>query len=64
MENTMSTQTANFNDCIIPDSAHIESGVALSQRVILAGDNTVVRENASLDTACLFAEEVTIGQGA
>lgn len=60
----MSIRTANFSDCIIPDSARIESGVSLGQRVILAGDNIVVRENARLDTACLIAEGVTIGQGA
>jgi hypothetical protein len=60
----MSTETANYYDCIIPDGARIESGVSLGQRVILAGDNIVIRENARLDTACLIAEGVTIGQGA
>lgn len=60
----MSTQTANYNDCIIPDSARIESGVFLGQRVILAGENIVVSENARLDAACVIADGVTIGQGA
>jgi len=52
------------NDCIIPDSARIESGVIFGQRVILAGDNIVIRANARLDTACVIAEGVTVGQGA
>ena len=52
------------NECLIPDSAKIEPGVTLGQRVILAGDNIVVRANARLDAACVIAENVTIGQGA
>lgn len=52
------------NDCIIPNSARIESGVIFGQRVILAGENIVIRANARLDTACVIAEGVTVGQGA
>jgi hypothetical protein len=55
----------SFNtDCIIPASAQIESSVILGQRVILAGDNIVVRASARLDAACVIGEGVTIGQGA
>lgn len=60
----MSAPMAFGNDCIIPDGARIEPGVTLGQRVILAGDNIVVRANARLDPACVIAEGVTIGQGA
>ena len=60
----MSAPMAFGNDCIIPDSARIEPGVTLGQRVILAGDNIVVRAKARLDSACVIAEGVTIGQGA
>lgn len=60
----MSAPMAFGNDCIIPDGARIEPGVTLGQRVILAGDNIVVRANARLDPACVIAEDVTIGQGA
>lgn len=60
----MSAPKTFDNDCIIPEGARIESGVTLGQRVILAGDNIVVRANARLDPACVIAEGVTIGQGA
>ena len=50
--------------CFIPDSAKIEAGVTFGQRVILVGENIVVRANARLDSACVIAEGVTIGQGA
>lgn len=60
----MSTPAAFGLDCIIPDDTRIESGVTLAQRVILAGDNIVIRSNARLDSACVIAEGVTIGQGA
>jgi hypothetical protein len=52
------------SDCIIPESARIEAGVTLGQRVTLAGDDIVVRANARLDAACVIADGVTIGQGA
>lgn len=52
------------SDCIIPESARIERGVNFGQRVILAGDNIVIREKARLDPGCVIAEGVTIGQGA
>ena len=60
----MSAPVVFGNDCIIPEGARIESGVTLGPRVILAGDNIVVRANARLDPACVIAEGVTIGQGA
>jgi hypothetical protein len=55
---------ANGNDCIIPHGACIEEGVTFGQRVLLAGDNIVVRAHARLDAACIIGEGVTIGQGA
>lgn len=60
----MSSPVQFGNDCIIPKSARIESGVTLGQSIILAGDNIVIRANARLDAACVIAEDVTIGQGA
>jgi hypothetical protein len=50
--------------CVIPDSAIIEENVIIGQRVVLAGDGIVVRANARLDSACVIAEGVSIGQGA
>lgn len=52
------------NDCIISPCAQIEAGVKFGHRVIIAGDDVVIRANARLDSACLIAEGVTIGQGA
>lgn len=60
----MSTTNTYSSDCIIPAGARIETGVKLGQRVILAGDDIVVRENARLDAACVIGDGVTIGQGA
>lgn len=60
----MSSSIAFGNECIIPDSARIEYGVTIGQRVVLAGDNIVIRSSARLDPACVIAEGVTIGQGA
>lgn len=60
----MNAPAAFGHDCIIPDDANIESGVTLGHRVILAGDKIVIRSNARLDSACVIAEHVTIGQGA
>lgn len=60
----MSTPNTYSNECIIPAGARIETGVTLGQRVILAGDDIVVRENARLDAACVIGDGVTIGQGA
>lgn len=50
-------------DCIVPNSAVIEEGVLLGQRVVLAGDGIVVRSKARLDAACVIGEHITIGQG-
>lgn len=60
----MSSHIAFGSECIIPESSRIETGVKIGQRVILAGDNIVIRSNARLDPACVIAEGVTIGQGA
>lgn len=51
-------------DCIIPDSAKIEPDVTIGHRVILAGNNILIRANARLDAACVIGEGVTVGQGA
>ncbi len=59
------TTTLNVgSDCIIPDSARIETGVSFGRRVVLAGDDIVIRANARLDSACVIGESVTVGQGA
>jgi hypothetical protein len=63
-EQPMNAPRAFADDCLIPESARIEPGVTLGQRVVLAGDNIVIRANARLDPACVIAEGVTIGQGA
>ena len=52
------------DDCIIPDSAKIEDDVTIGHRVILAGDNILIRANARLDAACVIGEGVTVGRGA
>lgn len=52
------------NESIIPASAKIELGVTIGSRVILAGDDIVIRTNARLDAASVIGEGVTIGQGA
>ena len=51
-------------DCIVPDSAIIESSVSIGRRIVLAGDGIVIRASARLDAACVIGENVTIGQGA
>jgi hypothetical protein len=60
----MTTTTQFESDCIIPLGSKIESNVIFGRRVVLAGDNIVIRSNARLDAACVIAEDVTIGQGA
>jgi len=59
----MKTDITLGKECIIPDSARIEQGVTLGKRVVLAGDDIVIREFARLDAACVIGEGVTIGQG-
>ncbi len=51
-------------DSIVPETAVLEHGVILGDRVILAGDGIVIRANARLDAACVIGENVTIGQSA
>jgi WxcM-like, C-terminal len=51
-------------DVIVPESALLEQGVVLGDRVILAGNSIVIRANARLDAACIIGEGVTIGQRA
>jgi len=51
-------------DSLITETAQIEPGVTLGQRVIFAGDGIVVRTNARIDAAAVIGEHVTIGQGA
>lgn len=61
----MTAQQSNIApDCLIPDGARLERGVVIGPRVILAGANITIRENARLDAACVIGEDVTIGQGA
>ncbi len=60
----MNTPHIYSSDCIIPARARIETGVTLGHRVILAGEDILVRANARLDAACVIADGVTIGQGA
>jgi hypothetical protein len=60
MNNTASLLT----DSLTPETAQIEPGVRLSQRVVFAGDGIVVRSNARIDAAAVIGENVTIGQGA
>lgn len=50
-------------DSLIPETAQIEPGVTLGQRVIFAGDGIVIRTNARIDAAAVIGENVTIGQG-
>ncbi len=51
-------------DCLVPGDARIEPGVTFGPRVILAGDDIVIRTDARLDAACIIGEGVTVGQGA
>jgi len=57
-------ETPFGREAIIPASAKIDSSANVGQRVVLAGDDIVIRANARLDAACVIAEGVTIGQGA
>jgi len=58
------TNSSQFNnDCIVPADSKIESNVTFGRRVVLAGDNIIIRSNARLDAASVIAEGVTIGQG-
>jgi len=52
------------SDCIIPASAKLHPDATLGDRVVIAGDNIVVGAHARLDTACVIAQDVTIGRGA
>ena len=60
----MTTALNIGSDCIIPETALIEAGVKIGQRVVLAGDGIVIRANARLDSACVIGEGVIVGQGA
>jgi hypothetical protein len=60
----MNNLTTSTNDCLIPNGATIEKNVTFGPRVVLAGDNIVIRINARLDAACVISDGVTIGQGA
>ncbi len=60
----MPLQTAFGAECVIPETAQIEIGVTLGRRVVLAGDDIVIRANARLDAASVIGAGVTIGQGA
>jgi len=60
----MSAAFPQAKDCIIPNDARIESGVIFGHRVILAGQNIVLRANVRVDSAAVIADNVTIGQGA
>nr|WP_298925228.1 WxcM-like domain-containing protein [uncultured Erythrobacter sp.] len=52
------------NDCIIPPGTVIAGGARLGARVVITGDNVVIRENATIDAAAVIGADVTIGQGA
>ncbi|WP_171820272.1 WxcM-like domain-containing protein [Serpentinimonas maccroryi] len=54
---------SQWSECLIPDSALIEKNVVFGSRVVLADSGVVIRSGARLDTACVIAENVTIGQG-
>ena len=60
---TNSFQKNKWSECLIPDSALIEKNVVFVSRVVLADSGVVIRSGARLDTACVIAENVTIGQG-
>lgn len=45
-------------DCVLPLSTRLEPGVQIGRRVVLAGDNIVVRNGARLDAACVIGENV------
>jgi hypothetical protein len=51
-------------DAVIAPDAQIADSVVIAPRVVLAGPQIVLRENARLDAACVIGEQVTIGQGA
>jgi hypothetical protein len=52
------------DDCIIPEDAVVEDGVIIGPRVILTGNDIILRAGARLDAASVVAEGVTISQGA
>jgi hypothetical protein len=49
---------------IIPHGTVVEPGVIFGRHIILAGGGVVIRAGAKLDTACVIADGVVIGQGA
>lgn len=51
-------------DAIIPPDAVIEENVAIGPRVVLNGNNIILRKNVRLDAACVISEGVIVGQGA
>lgn len=56
--------TLSSSDCLIPLTARIEEGVEIGPRVILAGEDIILRRNARLDAAAVIGAGVTVGQGA
>ncbi len=60
----MSGRSRIPDDCIVPDSTSIETGVSIGQRVVMAGEGIAIRANARIDAASVIGEGVTIGQNA
>lgn len=54
----------DLHDCVVPENALIEEGASIGRRVVLAGDEIVIRAQARLDAACVIGPGVTIGHGA
>lgn len=49
---------------LIPDGARIAASAVVGPRVVLAGSDITLGEQAQLDAACVVGEGVSIGQGA
>ena len=51
-------------DSLVPATALIEENVLIGSNVILGNIGVLIRSQARLDTACVIADNVTVGQGA
>lgn len=62
MEALMANKLDIPEDCIVPHAATIEEDVHFGRRVLLAGNDIVIRKHARLDAGCTISDGVVVGQ--